>query len=847
VTPRISLIYPQSSSPLIDIMLCQACDGITLEALHSPYGYEHSASFYHLKASAEAELCGLCQLLWDAVTGVALQEPKANSFMGYPVHLCLNGILRDFGAKGINKALDSKILPDLVVASQIFRLRTSKTPSTMLVCALKPSDMFSKEEFTTCHQGTVSLYREPGIQCHFTVALREANFNSYAGMEFWDNPYGGRPVSSHANSSECFQLAMRWIQSCLTEHDGCRRAVCPHEYTQDSDNEWRMESHSDSSDDSEDCDQPSQKRRKLESGSDQSTLLDSSPSQSSKQFVSRCPSPHVTKPTFLRTGLLNRPIPAARFSKTFPSVDDGYWKLHLRSDSLKELEQNESELLQDCNIPFLPTRYIFIDSNPPRLCDATPGSRGYYVALSHCWGKSKPFTTTTANLKDRLGGIETSSMPRTFRDAIMVTRELGLQYLWIDSLCILQDSKEDWQKESAKMSDVYGNAFLTISAAASADSTQGIFVPRSTPSIPPVEIRPRDSDYTSLYAAKFVENMPMETRQLVDERAWCFQEMALSPRVLVYGAEMLGWVCDSITDVEHGCTYSHDEDPSPPLLAPRIHRKLLPEPIKHGGEAFEFFQFIDDQENDLGLWPSIINEYTRRKITHESDRLPALSGVVQKIHLETGDEYLAGLWREMLGHQLAWQVDVVFGSESTEWKRPAKYRAPSWSWASIEGPVTMRLQDGHKLRNEEKFRRSSNLQTFRLLEAKVDVAGLDPFGEVSGGHLQLSARLKEVTLRVQDRTFDSSDPLWEIKRFQERYFNVWDIHGSCIGSCCIDMPFTLGSENAMWWLSLNCSEGILIEKGTKEGQYSRVGQVWSTDEQLWWTSPEDKYEDVILV
>src|SRR5271155_4614064 len=113
-----------------------------------------------------------------------------------------------------------------------------------------------------------------------------------------------------------------------------------------------------------------------------------------------------------------------------------------------------------------------------------------------------------------------ADMPQKFREAVIITRELGKEYLWIHSLCILQDSKEDWQRESSKMGTLYSNAFLTISAAGSTDSTQGIFRPRSVPSIPPVKINPRDSDYTSLYVAEFLENAPFENPQPIDNRAW---------------------------------------------------------------------------------------------------------------------------------------------------------------------------------------------------------------------------------------------------------------------------------------------------------------------------------------
>jgi hypothetical protein len=245
-------------------------------------------------------------------------------------------------------------------------------------------------------------------------------------------------------------------------------------------------------------------------------------------------------------GLFDKPIGTTRRSKSPPyEFEDGYWKFYLRSDSLQELQEEGSELLQDRTVPMLPTRYIHVASDPPRLCIAESHSQGFYVALSHCWGNSQQLVTTTVTLPERLKEITMTSMPQTFRDAVLITRELGIEYLWIDSLCILQDSREDRQKESSKMGAIFGNAFLTISAAGSTDSTQGIFRPRTVPSLPPVEIQPRDSDFTDLYVAEFLENIPFEKPQPIDSRAWCLQEIALSPRVLVYGTQMLGWLCDS--------------------------------------------------------------------------------------------------------------------------------------------------------------------------------------------------------------------------------------------------------------------------------------------------------------
>ncbi|KAF2185337.1 HET-domain-containing protein, partial [Zopfia rhizophila CBS 207.26] len=382
-------------------------------------------------------------------------------------------------------------------------------------------------------------------------------------MDLWvENPLAGRQLSSHANSAECFRLVAYWIQSCLTDHEQCRRRATPP--------------------------------------------------------------------------------------------------------------------------PLLPTRYLNVDSNPPRLCVAENGARGFYVALSHCWGKTQPLSTTSATIADRLISIPTADMPQTFRDAVLITRELGLEYLWIDSLCIVQDSQEDWEKESAKMGDIYSNSFLTISAAAAEDGKQGIFQPRPARLYPPVELQPRHGDYNTLFVDMMPRNTLFETPQPVDTRAWCLQETTLAPRVLVYGAEMLGWLCDSGTKLEHGYSVDHAGGVAPPLLAPRLRQLPRSSPKS---KALEFYHLLDEKETATRRWAAIVNQYTTRRLTFEKDRLPALSGLARTIQEETGDEYLAGLWKRDLGEDLLWKVDVLLAHEASEWRRPAQYRAPSWSWAAIEGPV----------------------------------------------------------------------------------------------------------------------------------------------------------------
>lgn len=106
---------------------------------------------------------------------------------------------------------------------------------------------------------------------------------------------------------------------------------------------------------------------------------------------------------------------------------------------------------------------------------------GYWIALSYCWGQdpdTMPLRTTTLNIADHCKGIAIVNLPKTFRDAVTVTRKLGYRFLWIDSICIIQDSEHDWKFESQNMIYVHSNSALTISAEASRHAHDGLFVTR---------------------------------------------------------------------------------------------------------------------------------------------------------------------------------------------------------------------------------------------------------------------------------------------------------------------------------------------------------------------------------
>ena len=186
---------------------------------------------------------------------------------------------------------------------------------------------------------------------------------------------------------------------------------------------------------------------------------------------------------------------------------------------------------------FIPTRLIEVGSDElveePKLI-LTGQSKIWdrrYLTLSHCWGEKVPITTSTLTLPARLVEIPFNTLPSTFQDAVIITRRLGVKCLWIDSLCIIQDSLSDWEKESAVMGKVYSHSYCNIAALSSKDSHGGCL---------------SSSISKSLGSAQ--ESSTTDSPQPLSQRGWFLQERHLSRRTLKYTKDPPGvaWECRSL-------------------------------------------------------------------------------------------------------------------------------------------------------------------------------------------------------------------------------------------------------------------------------------------------------------
>ena len=192
----------------------------------------------------------------------------------------------------------------------------------------------------------------------------------------------------------------------------------------------------------------------------------------------------------------------------------------------------------------LPARVLDIGLNDASSITLreSKGETGRYICLSYCWGGSEFTMTTPDTIESHRRGINLQDLPQIFQDSIKIARALGIQYLWIDALCIIQHEEDhaDWKRECGCMADIFRNAYLTVAATSANSPTGGCFTPAADGiTIGPVIMR-RISHFPLPASAKMSVNFPLLSR------AWAYQERMLAPRVVHFGRHEMLWDC-----VEH--------------------------------------------------------------------------------------------------------------------------------------------------------------------------------------------------------------------------------------------------------------------------------------------------------
>lgn len=405
---------------------------------------------------------------------------------------------------------------------------------------------------------------------------------------------------------------------------------------------------------------------------------------------------------------------------------------------LKNCDQSHNceELNSTLGSEWYPKRLIDVtNAASPRLFEThleLPRSR--YATLSHCWGTNPDFITlTTGNYTDFCKGIPVDSLPKSFRDAITICDHLDIRYIWIDSLCILQDSHPDWLLHAAEMASVYQNCHLNLSFDAAANPGQGVFrrrntdvlqeccafstIPRDlyladlggadssvsdssstgnelddTSEIPHREEKSNKSSHGKAGSAEgdSVKGTTHTTRFLIFapkidywismrdlpllRRGWVVQERLLSPRILHFTGDRIRWECEDEESLHEGLPHGLPETETSLESYGRLEFHCFPERYP---ERSKWDHFVH--------WADIVYWYSGCLLTYpDKDKLVALAAVAQRFSAVFGEEYYAGHFRENMPFDLGWEVRGRKPGQDASIRR-----RPTWSWASVDAEVSV--------------------------------------------------------------------------------------------------------------------------------------------------------------
>ena len=376
-----------------------------------------------------------------------------------------------------------------------------------------------------------------------------------------------------------------------------------------------------------------------------------------------------------------------------------------------------------------PKRLLYIgqdsmdSSDTIRLVECDVTAPPDFIALSHAWGpgKHRPLKTVKQNIEKHESGIETVVLSRTFRDAVAVGRRLGEKYLWIDSLCIVQDDDQDKAREIPRMQAIYEGAALTISAMSSRDGRGGCWIPRKRVFDLPLENgrstrlafhRPLELAFQHASFLSSQLDTDLDTQYPLSTRKWALQERVLSRRILHFTAQDLIWECRHNARCACGTVDI-----------------LYPDHIQQNT-----FKVLSDEGTEcfyvIFAWMELVIAFSHADLSDETDVFPALAGLASAFSKKGLGAYCAGLWEISLPVALCWYTRQVESEEATH-SRPSEYVAPTWSWGSVQGALCFDALDNVDS-DWDSFKRVSE-----LLSVTCEIASQDEFG-----HVQAGSRLK---------------------------------------------------------------------------------------------------------
>ncbi|ORY17235.1 heterokaryon incompatibility protein-domain-containing protein [Clohesyomyces aquaticus] len=298
--------------------------------------------------------------------------------------------------------------------------------------------------------------------------------------------------------------------------------------------------------------------------------------------------------------------------------------------------------------------------------------------------------TTKATLEKHRKGLQYRSLPQTIRDAIDMTREIGLEYLWVDALCIVQDDNNDWKQEAKKMGQIYERAYLTIAATASNDVSIGCFPSRKSRVMVSLPCDSSDARKGIFFlAAPRVEPFTELDHAPLNSRGWVLQERMLSNRIIHFAKNQVYWQCSQQFVAEDGSiAYWKDHSPHRHSLS-RTMATWAGRPVPHMDSIVEraIVQGYYREHLDQKIWHTwnqVLRFYSRCRLTFPSDKLPALLGMATEMEEVAELQYVEGHWYDH-SHPDSFLTSLLwYAADPGGLVQPAQSRASSWSWASMD-------------------------------------------------------------------------------------------------------------------------------------------------------------------